>query len=407
MNSTDWMEEPIEPKLVERLESLRDVQPREQAAAQHGKALFLAQAKSVKTVVSAAQDWRHKGWISLLFRKEPYRMTTLATIMLVLTLVFGGAGATAYASQESNPDQALYPVKLLSEDLRNELAMRTSTRLSLALEFANRRTQEASVMLQAGKVPPEAVLARWQQEIENAFRIAANLGDPQMNQALEQIQASLQEQERVLAQVRASGDGEPVLLRLRTMLQTRLNWVDNGLNDPNAFRNQVRNGSPENQPSNAPGAGGGNPWTDTTPTPGSGHGPGPGSGDCLNCTPAGSGAQNPWTTGTPTPGSGYGPGPGSGDCLNCTPAGSGAQNPWTTGTPTPGSGYGSGNGGNPYAEGTPTPGSGYGPGPGPDATCTPGSGPGPGPQATQEQGSGGQANPTQGSGMGPGTGNTK
>ncbi len=371
MKPIETSQAPSDPEVVSLLEKLRPVPSPDPASVAHGRAAFLEQARTLAPTVSPAVERRHKGWMYLFIRKEPLKMSTLASVLLILTLLFGGSGATAYAAQNSLPDQLLYPVKLASEDLRSELTPSTQARLELALQFASRRAEEMTEMLQAGKQTPASLLARWQLEVDQALRLSAGLDNAQMSQSLQQVRQTLRAQEGDLNQVQASGQTEPVLLRARDMLQTRLQLVESGLADPQTFRARTRNGQFAAPPTTAPtgvntpvpgtgagtlSTGAGNPWTTGTPTPGSGYGSGNGG--------------NPWTTGTPTPGSSYGPGPG--DCTTCTPSGGGSGNPWTDTTPTPGSGYG----------------------PGPNPTSAPGMGTGPGPQSTPQQGA------TQGSGGG-------
>ncbi len=272
--------------------------------------------------------------------------SALTTILLVVSLLLGGSGITVAAAQASLPDDPLYPVKTWSEDLRSEITRDPQARLNLSLELAERRTAEIAQMVARDEVPPEPVLLRLQTHLQTALQLAAAQNDAQAIRALERIRQRLEVQyQRLLQQANVINPmAQAVLARTRAMIQTHLQAVQEGLQDPQTLRQRLRQGMPETVPprNQQPG---GNPWAQDTP--GSGYGSGQGG--------------NPWTQDTPTPGSGYGSGQGG--------------NPWTQDTPTPGSGYGSGQGGNPWTQNTPTPGSGYGPGPGPEATCTPGSGP--------------------------------
>lgn len=289
-------------------------------------------------------------------------MSTLATVLVILSLIFGGSTATIAAAQSALPDQPLYHLKLTSEDVGEKLAFENQFRFELALQFAGRRLAEMEKLMLKGETPPEEVLTRYQNQMQNAFRLAAGLPDEELIPALLRLQERLRQQEQIALRLQELRPGTPLVNQLMAMVQTRLQLTANGLNDPQGFRNQVRTGQPEEytppqggmgpgpggSPTGAPGGvvppgpgegyreGNNNPWTGESPEPGSGFGQDGG---------------NPWTNDTPTPGSGYGFGDGNGD------------NPWTDDTPTPGSGYGEGSGGNPWAVGTPTPGSGYGPGP--------------------------------------------
>ncbi len=396
-------------ELARLLDVLLDQPNRDQENAAHGRRAFLQQAqelaKSLPAAVTEREQPRHTNWMHPLqtifrtYRKERSPMFgALGTILMIVSLILGGSGATVAAAQNSLPDQVLYPVKTWSEDVRTGLTNRTQTRLELALEYANRRAEEMQTMLRAGQVPADSVLTRMQAEVDLALQMAVGQPDHKAVQSLADIRQLLQAHQQAFANLgpKAGGPAEALLQRTRTMLQDRLQLCDQGMQDPALLRRQLRERDRLHDGQITPrvpaltGTDVGNPWTTGTPTPGSGYGPGPGDGN---------GGNNPWTTGTPTPGSGYGPGPGNGD---------GGNNPWTTGTPTPGSGYGPGpgngdGGNNPWTTGTPTPGSGYGPGPGP----TSGSGQpqnGNGSGTGSGSGSGGCTNCGGGDGSGSGSG---
>lgn len=360
--------DPFEEQGARLLGELKAVPPRDPERAERGRAQYLARATDFRdshASVSPPVKARHKGWMTILtWRKEPIPMSTLATLIVIVSLLFGGAGATVVAAQGSQPDQPLYGLKLTSEDARLELAAKTQTRLELALQFAERRIEELAGLVRAGKPVPATLAARWQQQAELALRLAGDLDDGVMNGELTRLRDRLREQLRLMDQLQGDAPADAQLLRLREQLQTRLRLVEAGLADPTGYRNQVRAGQYDLAPVD--------PGQEEPPAAGPGYGPGPGDGECQDCTPQGPGAGNK----------------------------AGEGNPWVEGTPTPGSGYGAGNGGNPWTDSTPTPGSGYGPGEGDCGACTP---QGPGPQPTTSSpgpGPGGQPTASGGGGTG-------
>ncbi len=285
-------------------------------------------------------------------------MNAALLVVMVLGLVFGGGGITVSAAQTSMPDDALYAVKLASEQVRMQLAGDAEAEFQLTLEFANRRMDEARYLLGNGEMPDEALMNRIQEQNENCLKLAVGMPADKAQQALIMVQEQLRQQLQKMEQLNMPDDAalQALQLRLRTMLQTQLQLAQLGEGDQLKLKEQLQireqqrleqqeNDAQQNQYQNGGGSGGsgGSPWQGDSSTGGNGSG----SGD----------AQNPWTTGTPTPGSSYGDGE--------------SQNPWTTDTPTPGSGYGPGESQNPWTTDTPTPGSGYGPGSGDCTTCTP------------------------------------
>ncbi len=355
----------IDPELQQQLDALRKIPERNPPTAAQGRAYFLYQAQELRQAVSRNGEARHKGWIlaPLFSKKEPVHMNVLATVLVILGIVFGGSTATVAAAQAALPDQPLYGLKLTSEDVSGRLAFQNQTRFELALKFASRRLVEMEKLMLKGEIPSNEVLTRYQNQMENALRLAANMPDEDFTPALLRLQETLRTQEQIMRRLQALQPGIPLIDQLLAMIQSRLQFAANGLQDPAEFRNQVRTGQAEetvppqqgqgfgpgdgeknggpgggepSDPGKNDSGGNGNPWAEESPEPGAGFGQEGG---------------NPWTDDTPTPGSGYGYGDGNGD------------NPWMEGTPTPGSGYGDGPGSNPWTTGTPTPGSGYGPGP--------------------------------------------
>lgn len=243
--------------------------------------------------------------------------STFGTLLLIAALLLGGGGATAVAAQTAEPDGALYPVKVWSEQVRYGLAGDDDARLELALQFANRRMAEIQNQFALGEVPDEALQLRLQNQLELALRLAAGLPPEEVPGALLRVQTAFQNQLRAAEAWQITGPaGEQVRQQVRAMLQERLNLCAEGLQDQLLLRQrlQQRQQNRNNLEPTLSGEGSLNPWTDGTPTPGSGYGPGPGDN------------QNPWTDGTPT-------------CENCTPGTGTGPGPQPTGT-----GGGSGNG---------------------------------------------------------------
>lgn len=306
----------IDPELKRKLDLLKETPSRDAQKERAGRAHFLQEAQSIAPTVTQNKVLRHKKWLQnkILFfgkngKEHQFMFNLLSVIIIAVSLILGGGGVTVAAAQTSQPDEPLYAVKLWSEDARLDLAPSVESQFQLALEFTDRRAEEIQTMLNSAKTPSEEMQSRYQAQLQQAFQFALQLPDEKAIQALQQISTRMQAQLQVLEQVQnnQSPSAEATLLRTRTMLQERLNWLESGLSDPQQFMNQNKQQAPVQ---NTPGTDGGNPWVEGTPTPGSGYGPGPGTGACETCTPSGNGqGSNPWTTGTPTPGSGYGPGP--------------------------------------------------------------------------------------------------
>ena len=260
------------------LESLQAGPPRSAEAARAGLEAFLRTARQAPapSAVSPAPPARLTGWKLTLFRKELSPMNVLVLLALVASLAFGGAGATAYAAQGSLPDEPLYAVKLLTEDLRQELAGDPSAQLALALELAQTRTQEMARLAEAGRAIPEPAAARLGTHLETALQLTAEVGEPQLAAALAQLQQQTQAQLQSVTEARRNAPADLGLRLAEQHLTQTQALTQLGLEAPAQFRNQVRAG--QLAPSVTPPAG------LTRPGPGAGFGPGDGACD-ENCTP--------------------------------------------------------------------------------------------------------------------------
>ena len=342
MNRKPGLDPEMDRDLEEMLRAMQHTAPRDPQKVARAREAFLTEARTLAPRVSNLQPGRLNRWqdrfgaFGLLTRREKKPVFNLVmTVLLVLGAVFGGGATAVAASQNAQPDNALYFVKTLSEDVRMDVEADAQTRLNLALQYTARRLAETRTMLAAQGAAPESLMLRFENQLQQALMLAAGMPNGEALQALERVREQARTQDQIMAQLQLqTATALQTRTRIRTMLQTQEQLAQAGIGDPTWLRQQLRQHTRSQimqalaatESAVAPVApeapmGGGNPWTDGTPTPGSSYGPGT--------------SQNPWTDETPVPGSGYGPGPGTGDCTDCT------GQPMNGGS---GSGTGGGNG---------------------------------------------------------------
>jgi hypothetical protein len=226
-------------------------------------------------------------------------------LMLVLAVAFGGAGVTGAVAQNSLPNEALYPVKLLIEDVQLGLASTPDAQIEAQLEQAQQRVREMVQLTDRGAAIPAEVPVRLQTRLQAALQIAAQLDDQSMRAALDRIQLRTQDQLREMERLQLH---EPVqaLTQAREMAQL-------GLRDPQLFRERVGNGRPADAPAQPVTT----PQGDPSRTP---QGPRASVTPQPSCTPQAS--CTPQLIGTPQNHS-YGPGPLGTSQPVATPVGQG------------------------------------------------------------------------------------
>ena len=297
-------ENSLETQLEVWFSSLREITPRAPGATQRARLDFLAQANALSKPVSILENQRHNGWIVSLisyFKTKEYSpmYTTIASFFLVLALMFGGSSAAVLAAQDSLPNQSLYQVKTLSEDLALRSTFRNTHRLQMELDYADRRVSEMIRLRQRQQEIPESSYLRLQNHLDQALLVAANSDDGEMIRVLNQVRERLQLQSGLLA---SELDHDPLLLRTREMIQTRISWAELGLNEPDQFRQQAQQQTRFNQQAQFEHQYGPGPGPDLDPAPGEGtFGPGPQD-------PAPKNEECQFEGCDPAPENGYGPG---------------------------------------------------------------------------------------------------
>lgn len=295
-------ENSLETQLEVWFSSLRVITPRAPGAIQRGRRDFLAQASTLSEPVSILENQRHTGWIVSLisfFKTKEYSpmYTTIASFFLVLALMFGGSSAAVLAAQDSLPNQSLYQVKTLSEDLALRSTFRNMHRLQMELDYADRRVSEMIRLRQRQQEIPESSYLRLQNHLDQALLVAANSDDGEMVRALNQVRERLQLQTGLLA---SELDHDPLLLRTREMIQTRIGWAELGLEEPDQFRQQAQLQTQFNQQAQFKHQSGPGPGPDLGPGEGA-FGPGPQD-------PAPKNNECQFESCDPAPENGYGPG---------------------------------------------------------------------------------------------------
>jgi hypothetical protein len=413
-----------ENQIRQRLDLLRETPPRSPEAALHGREEYMRAVRALaETPTKAAQispapvsltlfqrlsRWMKESSPAPLLKERKIMFSTLTTLLVMITLLFGGAGATVYAAQASGPVDFLYPVKTLGEDVRLGLTSNAQNQLNLALEYTNRRVGEIlDAVSDAESIPEEAVL-RYQEQLDLALNIASEMDDREMEQSLLQLRDQLQKQDRIMEklQTQVPDQAEPLMAQVRDMIRLQLRLVESGLENPAVFRQQLREqeqlqdgdrsqpvepGASGDDAASGPGYEGAGPGPAnsgelTQPDEGYGTGPGPMEGEESNGSGPGSGNRGEENNFGPGPaededGDSYGPGSGNTADTMQPDEGYGPGEPMQDGSSGQAGETGSGDDNGPANMGEVTqPAEGYGPG---SATPSPQpgmNGPGPGNQ---------------------------
>jgi len=236
----------FDPDIEKKLSVLESVSPRDPESAASGREKFLTEARALTPPILNGDESRN--WVGVLLaafggKKRSPALAVFASIALVFVILLGGTSATVYAAQSSMPDQALYGVKLLSEDLRLGLMSSPQAELALTFDLVDRRIEEIMVLAEAGNDVPDSVVNRLEEHLDQALYVVVAIEDDEVEPVLVQIQVHLRDRIQDYTQTKeCSQDGpkEGEWDRIRDMLQTNLDKVDDGIKDPEAFRHSYR-----------------------------------------------------------------------------------------------------------------------------------------------------------------------
>ena len=269
----------IDPRLKAMLDELNDVPARDPRLATEGRARFLSQAVTVREeAVSLIPVLRLKKWLEKIKLQKEFKMTTLVSIITILGLLMGGTAGTVYASQDSLPNEALYGVKIASEEIRLRFTGDAQEQMNLALEFAQNRSDEIDALLEEEEVVPEETMTRLRQHFEFALRVAGELEEGIKTKAVNRIRNMMQIQVQHLTNLEenAPEDAAQPLIQTRVKMENQLRLIDDGLIGIGVGHQQQE----ELQQNQGQGQGAGSPPEEPpAPRTGNDEPPGPGPSD--------------------------------------------------------------------------------------------------------------------------------
>ncbi len=235
-------------KIEEELRSLRNFRAvRDAEKAGRNRARYLAQIEQMR--VSASQESRHtfQNRIKQLFGtgKDGYKMSpALISVITALVLFFSGGALSVSASQNSLPDEFLYPLKLATEDFRASLASNEEDLFNLELALSETRLQETVKMLELNRLPDDEQFSRLETHLNNALNLAV-AAQTKNSGELQRLQSQLQEQIRLMEQLQTRSEGQysQAQIRVRTMLETQTRQVNNWIDSTATQKTNGQNGS--------------------------------------------------------------------------------------------------------------------------------------------------------------------
>ena len=154
----------------------------------------------------------------------------LAAVLAVAVAITGMGGGVVLAA-DTLPGDFLYPVKLLSEDVRLALTPDPAGRAELEMAFVSLRVQEMARLAQQGQEVPQAVVVRMTRQMEQAMVEIAQARPEEVPALLERVMERTRLHQQVLEGA-ATGSSAETQTRLREASQLMERTRLNAENDP-------------------------------------------------------------------------------------------------------------------------------------------------------------------------------
>ena len=205
--------------------------------------------------LTAVDEIREVALLRLLRDKQKYRpakqrkwMWQFAAAVVVITLMlFPLRGQMTVVAKDSLPGDALYLVKLATEDSAVEVIEEPEVKALLTLSFADKRIEEISSLAQEGREIPLTAIYRTHRLVNTALSYASWAANDDMVSVLEEINQHVQSYVHELERAK-EGTLEENDIHLSDMVGRCLRLqliVTAATMEPEVFREAYRAGTPE------------------------------------------------------------------------------------------------------------------------------------------------------------------
>jgi hypothetical protein len=170
-------------------------------------------------------------------------MLSITSVIIVLSLLFGGTGAAMLVAQDSLPGDGFYKIKTAGEDAQFRLTVGPEAKLELALKFANRRIAEASAFAEKGKVYTHQEIIEIEElladNLKDALLAAMAMDDPQVGLTKLRTHVLMWEEDYKRVQ-----DGMPTdapAHQVRNVVRNASMLIEEAVENPLQFRAEFQN----------------------------------------------------------------------------------------------------------------------------------------------------------------------
>jgi len=144
-------------------------------------------------------DSLRRAWVGLIQSLRIRRMALQWSAILILVISLFGGGTLTYASSDSLPGEALYPVKLALEEVRLVVSFDSAAEVKLRMEFATTRLKETNTLIQQHREDEAGqTLQAYAEEVQSAMDALRYVPEAQTQTLAQQIDQTTLQHDQLL-----------------------------------------------------------------------------------------------------------------------------------------------------------------------------------------------------------------
>ncbi|MDP3057580.1 MAG: DUF5667 domain-containing protein [bacterium] len=149
-------------KIIEMLRNLKDIPPSQDEKKflenlKENISAYIATHPFENKKTQNFQNIRNNFFIYLKLAAGKARLVPRGALTAIIAIFVLGTSSIAIASQNSLPGEALYPIKILTEDVQSSLAFTAESKATVQSGFAAKRVAEVKAIMEKKDVNPETL----------------------------------------------------------------------------------------------------------------------------------------------------------------------------------------------------------------------------------------------------------
>ncbi len=173
-------------------------------------------------------------------RMNPLFAYKILAAVLAIVVAFTGAGGGVALAGDSLPGDLLYPVKIVTEEVRLLMTTDPADHAELAMTFATERVREMERLSNQGQAVPDSTVARLTRLMEQSMNQIALSRPDEVTPLWQRVRERARTQQQILERVRtrAPEESQDALRRASRVMERAMESAGAALGEPQRLREE-------------------------------------------------------------------------------------------------------------------------------------------------------------------------